>query len=140
MKERCLIPGCRLINFPTHLDDCVLTVVEGRILPFKIKRVFYTSDVEMFSKRGKHALKRCQQVIVPVSGSFRVWLDNGREKDYITLVTVSLGLYIAPMVWRVLDRFSVDAVALVFASEEYDPDDYYRDKDEWRKALADQSS
>jgi hypothetical protein len=105
-----------------------LTFIESRNhLPFDIKRVYYTYDVPGGSDRGAHAHKRLHQLIIAMSGSFDVVLDDGFEKKRFHLNRSYFGLYVCPMMWRELDNFSSGSVCLVLASELFDPDDYYRD-------------
>lgn len=105
-----------------------LTFIEGaRHIPFDIKRVYYTYDVPGGSERGAHAHKKLQQLIIAMSGSFDVMLDDGFDKKRFHLNRSYFGLYVCPMIWRELDNFSSGSVCLVLASEVYDPADYYRD-------------
>jgi dTDP-4-dehydrorhamnose 3,5-epimerase-like enzyme len=113
-----------------------LTVVEGtRHVPFEIKRVFYLYDVPGGADRAGHAHKRLQQLIVAMSGSFDVLLDDGAETRRYQLNRPYFGLYIPPLVWRELTNFSSGSVCVVFASEWYDEEDYYRDHAEFVAAV-----
>jgi len=87
------------------------------------------------SYRGAHAHKRLQQLIIAMSGSFDVVLDDGYEKERFHLNRSYYGLYVCPMMWRYLDNFSSGAVTMVLASTPYDESDYYRDYDEFIKAV-----
>ena len=120
---------CRLIDLPKISDPRGnLTFIEGnQHVPFDIKRVYYTYDVPGGSDRGAHAHKRLHQLIIAMSGSFDVVLDDGFEKKRFHLNRSYFGLYVCPMMWRELDNFSSGSVCLVLASELFDPDDYYRD-------------
>ena len=120
---------CRLIDLPKISDPRGnLTFIEGnQHVPFDIKRVYYTYDVPGGSDRGAHAHKRLHQLIIAMSGSFDVVLDDGVEKKRFHLNRSYFGLYVCPMMWRELDNFSSGSVCLVLASELFDPDDYYRD-------------
>lgn len=122
---------CRLLDLPKITEPRGnLTFVEGqRHVPFDIKRVYYTYDVPGGSDRGGHAHKRLHQLIIAMSGSFDVVLDDGSEKKRFHLNRSYFGLYVCPMMWRELDNFSSGSVCLVLASELFDPDDYYRDYD-----------
>lgn len=107
-----------------------LTVIEGlRDVPFEIKRVYYTYDVPSGEYRGEHAHKTLKQLMVAVSGSFDVHLDDGISKKVVTLNRPYLGLYIAEMIWRYIDNYSSSAVSLVLASNFYQESDYIRDYD-----------
>jgi dTDP-4-dehydrorhamnose 3,5-epimerase-like enzyme len=109
-----------------------ISVVENRLtVPFDTKRVYYLYDVPGGVERGGHAHKALEQLIVAVSGSFTVVLDDGKVKRSFVLNRPYMGLYVTPGIWRVLDDFSSGSVCLVLASEKYDPDDYIRDYDEF---------
>jgi len=84
-------------------------------------------DVPGGSERGGHAHKKLHQLIVAISGSFDVIIDDGKSKKRIHLNRSYQGLYICPMIWRELDNFSSGAVCMVLASDYYDENDYYRD-------------
>lgn len=129
---------CKLIDLPKIADPRGnLTFVEGgRHVPFEIKRVFYLYDVPGGADRGGHALKECHQFLIAMSGSFDVILYDGKEKQRIHLNRSYHGLHIPPMIWREMDNFSSGSVCLALASSTYDPEDYYRDYNEYLKALA----
>ncbi|WP_196862197.1 MULTISPECIES: FdtA/QdtA family cupin domain-containing protein [unclassified Polaromonas] len=104
-----------------------LTFIEGGShIPFDILRVYYLYDVPGGAERGGHAHKGLQQLIIAMSGSFDVVLDDGREKKRVHLNRSYNGLYVCPMIWRELDNFSSGSVCMVLASSKYDEDDYYR--------------
>lgn len=119
---------CKILPLEKILDARgALTFIEENIhIPFDIKRVYYLYDVSTSASRGGHAHKNLQQLIIAVSGSFRVVLDDGDQKKSFTLSRPYEGLYICPMVWREIYDFSSGAVCLVLASENYDETDYYR--------------
>ena len=120
---------CRIIELPRVTDPRGnLTFVEGaRHVPFDIRRVYYLYDVPGGAERGGHGHRALQQVVVAMSGSFDVILDDGRERRRFHLNRPYHGLYIAPLIWRELDNFSSGSVCLVLASAPYDESDYYRD-------------
>ena len=130
--------SCKLIDLPKIAEARGnLTFVEGgRHVPFDIKRVYYLYDVPGGAERGGHAHKNLHQLIVAMSGSFDVVLDDGRQKKRIHLNRSYYGLYVCPMIWREMDNFSSGAVCLVLASNLYDESDYYRGYDDFLKALA----
>ena len=134
--------ACRIIEFPKIADPRGnLTVVEGRRqIPFDMKRVYYLYDVPGGASRAGHAHKALQQVLIAMSGSFDVRLDDGQCKETFHLNRSYFGLYIAPMVWRVIDNFSSGAVCLALASDFYDEGDYYRDYDEYLKEVREGSN
>ena len=96
-------------------------------MPFNIKRIYCLYDVPGGAERGGHAHKNLHQLIVAMSGSFDIILDDGRQKKRIHLNRSYYGLYVCPMIWRAMDNFSSGAVCLVLASNLYDESDYYRD-------------
>jgi hypothetical protein len=105
-----------------------LSFIEGnKHIPFDIKRVFYLYDVPGGSDRGSHAHRKLQQVIVAISGSFDVVLDDGREQKRIALNRSYFGLYVCPLIWSYLDNFSSGAVCMVLTSDYFDESDYIRD-------------
>jgi hypothetical protein len=109
-----------------------LSFVEaGNHIPFDINRVFYLYDVPGGESRAGHALQTCHQLIIAISGSFDVLLDDGNHKVRYQLNRSHYGLHIPPRVWRVLDNFSSGAVCLVLASEKYDANGYYRTYEEF---------
>ena len=128
---------CRLIDLPKIADPRGnLTFIEGgRHVPFQIQRVYYLYDTPGGAERGGHAHKGLHQLIVAMSGSYDVVLDDGRERKRFHLNRSYYGLYVCPMIWRELDNFSSGAVCLVLASNLYDESDYYRDYDEFVKAV-----
>ena len=127
----------RLINLPRiHDPRGDLTPIEGgRQIPFEIARVFYLYNVPVDAERGGHANRTSEQVLFALSGSFRVTVDDGRSREDFWLRDPQKGLYIGRMVWRQMDSFSQGAVSLVLASHHYDENEYYRDYDEFVRAL-----
>jgi hypothetical protein len=127
------IEQCRIIELP-KIEDARgnLSFIEGGIhIPFEIKRAYYLYDVPGGSDRGSHAHKNLHQFIVAMSGSFDVVLDDGKEQKRFHLNRSYYGLYVCPMMWRLLDNFSSGAVCMVLASTHYDETDYIRDYDEF---------
>ncbi len=130
------INDCQIIEFDKHHSDRKgnLSVVEnGKGIPFDIKRVYYLYDVPGGESRGGHAHKALYQIIMAVSGSFSVTLDDGKDKQTFVLNRPYQGLLVVPGIWRTLDDFSSGAVCLVLASEMYDESDYIRDYNEFIK-------
>lgn len=127
---------CRIIDLPKIQDARGnLTFVEGgHHVPFDIQRVYYLYDVPGGAERGGHAHKALHQLIVAMSGSFDVVLDDGTRKLRVHLNRSYQGLYVCPMIWRELDNFSSGSVCMVLASNRYDEADYYRDHAEYRVA------
>ena len=118
----------QIISLPKVVDPRGnLTVAENmKEIPFHISRVYWTYDVPSGSFRGGHAHKHCREVIVAVSGSFTITLDNGREKKSYTLNRPYQGLLVDTDIWRTLDDFSSGSVCLVLAEDLFDEDDYIR--------------
>ena len=123
------IQNCCILELPQICDARGnLSFIEGtRQIPFAIKRVFYLYDVPNGEMRGGHAHKNLQQVMIAMSGSFDVALDDGFGKMTIHLMESSQAVYVPPMIWPELENFSTGAVCLVLASEYYNEADYYRD-------------
>ena len=124
---------CKLISLPKIQDPRGnLTFIEGGShVGFDIQRVYYLYDVPGGSSRGGHAHKELHQLIIAMSGSFDVLLDDGHEKKTFHLNRSYVGLYVCPMIWRELDNFSSGSVCMVLASNRYDEGDYYRDYDQF---------
>jgi len=132
-----MLETCQIIQLKKIPDARgSLTFIEGnKDISFQIERVYYLYDVPASSTRGGHAHKALQQLIVAVSGSFTVVLDDGREKKSFHLGRPYEGLYVCPMIWREVNNFSSGSVCLVLASIPYDENDYYRDYSAFRKAV-----
>lgn len=142
LEKKCFhVEDCSIMELDKHHSDRKgnLTVVEnGTMFPFSTKRVYYLYDVPGGASRGSHAHKTLEQLIVAVSGSFRVSLDDGTNKKTFFLNRPYQGLYVRPGLWRDLEDFSSGAVCMVLASEVYQAEDYIRDYDaflEYRSRL-----
>jgi glyoxylate utilization-related uncharacterized protein len=122
------LQSIRLIPLPRVSDPRGnLTYIEaGAHVPFDIKRVYYLYDVPGGADRGGHAHKQLQQLLIAISGSFDVVVDDGAYKHRYHLNRSYFGLYLPPMTWRELDNFSSGSVCLVLCSAPYDEADYYR--------------
>lgn len=134
--ERYSVDDCSIVELDKHHSDRKgnLSVVENGItLPFNVKRVYYIYDVPGGESRGAHAHKELSQLIIAVSGSFKVVLDDGNEKRTFFLNRPYQGLYVKPGMWRDLEDFSSGAVCMVLASEIYIAEDYIRDYNEFIK-------
>lgn len=113
-----------------------LTFIEsGRHIPFDIKRVYYLYDVPGGAARAGHGHRALHQLMIAMSGSFDITLDDGRNTRRFHLNRSYQGLYIPPMIWRDLDNFSSGAVCMVLASEFYDEADYFRDREAFLAAV-----
>lgn len=127
-----MIENCKIVELPKIADARGnLTFIEEDHIPFEIKRVYYLYDVPGGSERGGHAHKALHQLIIALSGSFDVEIDDGATKKTFTLNRPYEGLYICPGIWRELKNFSSGSVCLVLASNLYSEDDYYRDYDQF---------
>lgn len=102
-------------------------IEEENHIPFKIKRVYWIYDVPGGQKRGGHAFKEQQEFIVALSGSFDVVIDDGKQKQTFSLNRSYYGLYIPSGLWREMNNFSTNSLALVLSSTEFSEDDYIRD-------------
>lgn len=123
------IKDCKLISFPKNhqLNGNLTSITNREEVPFDIKRIYYLYDVPGGNSRGGHAHKDLHQIMVALSGSFTVTLDDGLEKKSFHLYQPYQGLLIPPGLWRDLDTFSSGSICMVLASELYDEQDYFRD-------------
>ncbi len=113
-----------------------LTVAQGlEDVPFEIRRAYWVYDVPGGECRGGHAHRRCRTLLVALSGSFHVTLDNGQRRETYLLNHPWQGLIIETGVWRTLDDFSSGAVCLSLASEPFEEEDYIRDYDEFLRSV-----
>jgi len=119
----------QIINFPFIPDERGnLTFIESdNHIPFTFKRAYWIYDVPGGELRGGHAYHKLEEVIIALSGSFDVVVDNGRNKERFSLNRSYVGLYIPKMVWRQLENFSTNSVCLILASRPYEEADYIRD-------------
>ena len=125
----------KIIELPKFTDRRGnLSVIEnGARLPFTIRRSYWIYDVPGGEKRGGHAFKRNEELIVALSGSFDVIIDNGAQKEKYTLNRSYYGLYVPKGLWREMENFSTNSLSLILSSIEYDPADYIHDYEEFRK-------
>lgn len=127
----------QLIDLPKIVDRRGnLSFIEaGQHIPFRIARTYWIYDVPGGQKRGSHAFKSQHEIIIALSGSFDVLLDDGKEKRRYSLNRSYKALYIPNMIWRSLENFSTNALCLVIASDNYNEDDYIRNYKVFRKNL-----
>ena len=123
------LAGIRLIDFPKILDarGNLSFLQNADQIPFEMQRVYWIYDVPGGEQRGGHAYKSLQEIIIALSGSFDVVLNDGKEEKKYTLNRSYYGLYIPKMVWRHLDNFSTNSLAFIVANKQYDELDYIRD-------------
>ena len=131
------IKDIRIINLPKHLDARGnLSFAENfKQVPFEIVRTYWIYDVPGGEARGGHAFKQNEEFVIALSGSFDVVVDDGQNKQRINLNRSYYGLYIPKGLWRVLENFSTNSVALEFGSIPYSEEDYIRDYDEFLKLM-----
>lgn len=124
----------KLIQLPKFLDarGNLSFVEEFKHIPFKIERTYWIYDVPGGEARGGHAYKENQEFIVALSGSFDVILDDGQERKMYSLYRSYYGLYIPQGIWRELDNFSTNSLALVLSSTLYNPEDYIYDYQQFK--------
>lgn len=131
------ISDCRLID-ALHIADPrgSLAVLEvGAHVPFVVQRVYYLYDVPEGAHRGGHAHKALHQLFIAVSGAFDLVLNDGVDSLRVRLDSPHRAFHVGPMVWRELETFSAGAVCLVLASAPYDEADYYRDFEDFLRAV-----
>ena len=118
-----------IIDFEIKRDERGgLIALEGnKNIPFDIKRVYYIFDTKDGVRRGYHAHKNLQQILVCLHGSCKILLDDGKERSEVTLNFPDKGLLIESMIWREMFDFSSDCVLMVLADGFYDEEDYIRD-------------
>ncbi len=123
----------RIINFPKIEDyrGNLSFVQEGSQIPFEIKRVYWIYDVPGGEFRGSHAFRKTEELIIALSGSFDIVLTDGTYEHRFTLNRSYYGIYIPEMIWRKIENFSTNSLALVVASTDYSASDYIRNYDEF---------
>ena len=117
------------LNFPKIIDERgnLSFIEEKNHIPFPIERVYWIYDVPGGQMRGGHAYKELEEVIIALSGSFDVILDDGKQKQTFSLNRSYYGLYVPKLVWRHLENFSTNALCLILASTPYQEQDYIRE-------------
>lgn len=127
--------------FQQHGDDRgqLVALEEMKDIPFEIKRVYYMYDTGEGVRRGFHAHKSLEQILICIHGSCKILLDNGSEKKIVPLEKPYEGLYISNDMWREMYDFSPDAVLMVLASDYYKEEDYIRDYDKFLEFVKEKS-
>ena len=123
----------QIIQLPKFLDERGnLSFVEQlNHIPFTIRRTYWLYDIPGGESRGGHAYRENQEFIIALSGSFDVILDNGKEKKTFTLNRSYYGLYVPKGLWREMESFSTNSLAMILSSTNFDESDYVRDYDEF---------
>lgn len=131
------IEECCLIQIPkVHDERGNLAVIEKAIIPFSLKRVYYLYDIPSGEFRGGHAHRKQQSLVIALSGSFEIVVDNGITSRRFMLNKPNEGLYIPTYMWREIENFSSGAVCLVLASTEYDELEYIRDYEYFKSIIS----
>ncbi len=127
----------QVINFHIKGDErgSLVAIEQLKDIPFEIKRVYYIWGTEKEFLRGKHAHTELEQILICVSGSCKIRLDNGKEKQIVELKDKNQGLFIGQMIWREMFDFSDNCVLVVLASEYYDEKEYIRDYNEFLETI-----
>lgn len=125
----------RIIELPKISDPRgnLSVIEEFKQIPFKIERTYWIYDVPGGETRGGHAFKETEELIIALSGSFDVTIDDGFVKKVFNLNRSYFGLYVPKGIWREMENFSTNSLALVLSSTKYDANDYIRDYDEFKK-------
>ena len=125
------------IPLQMHGDErgSLIALEETKNVPFDIKRVYYMFGTQTNVRRGYHAHKELRQLAIPVSGSCRFMLDDGKEKIDILLDNPALGLLIEPSIWHEMYDYSPDCILLILASDVYNESDYIRSYDEFVESI-----
>ena len=129
-----MVKKAAIINLPKVEDPRgnLTFVEENNHIPFDIKRVYWIYDVPGGEVRGGHAYKKNEEFIIALSGSFDVILKDGKTRKKFSLNRSYYGLYIPNMLWRTIENFSTNALALTLASTIFNPKDYIRDFNEYK--------
>lgn len=133
------VSDVKIVELPKFLDarGNLSFAEQNNHIPFEIKRTYWIYDVPGGEARGGHAFKKNQEFIVALSGAFDVVVDDGRNKIIYTLNRSYYGLYVPAGLWREMNNFSTNSLALEFGSEHYDEDDYIREYGDFLKLKKD---
>ena len=132
-----MIKKPQIIELARHFDPRgnLSVIEEYKDIPFKIERTYWIYDVPGGEHRGGHAYRENEEFIVALSGSFDVLIDDGKEKKVFNLNRSYYGLYVPKGLWREMNNFSTNSLALVLASTKYDVNDYIRDYDLFKSMI-----
>ncbi|HTJ10952.1 MAG TPA: FdtA/QdtA family cupin domain-containing protein [Dinghuibacter sp.] len=133
MDKRVTTYDCSIFDLPQIRNRAGnITPVHNRVeIPFSVRRVFYLYDIPGGESRGAHAHRECHQFLIAASGSFEVYMDDGKTKRIVQLNRPYVGLHVPPGIWASEINFSSGSICLVLASHKYDPADYIRDYEEY---------
>lgn len=133
------VSDVRIVALPKFLDarGNLSFVEQNNHIPFEIKRTYWIYDVPGGEARGGHAFKQNQEFIVALSGAFDVVVDDGEKKKTFTLNRSYYGLYVPAGLWRTMENFSTNSLALEFGSEHYSGEDYIREYGDFLKLKRD---
>lgn len=125
----------KLVELPKFMDPRgnLSFVEQNNHIPFEIQRTYWIYDVPGGENRGGHAYKQTNEFIIAISGGFDVTIDDGHEKKTFTLNRSYYGLYIPKGLWRQMENFSTNSLALEFADTKYNRSDYVEDYNEYLK-------
>lgn len=132
----------KIINFQQHGDKrgMLVALENSKEIPFTIQRIYYLYNTGKNVRRGYHAHRKLQQILICVSGSCVIHLDDGEQTEEVILDKPYKGLYIANNMWREMHSFSNDAILLALASELYNESDYIRDYQEFCRYVQEQKN
>lgn len=127
------VKNCRLVVLPTVTDERgSLSFGEGGVhLPFEVKRLFWTYNIQAGAERSDHAHRTSRMVLFPIGGAWTIELDDGHEKQTLRMDDPGVGIYIPPLVWCRISDFDEHAACISLASDLYDADDYIHSYDEF---------
>lgn len=136
-KESVKRMNVKIINFEIKGDErgSLIALEQNRNIPFEIKRAYYIFNTKGDVRRGLHAHKDLQQVLIALCGSCKILLDDGREFVEFELNSPDKGLFIDKLIWREIYNFSEDCVLLVLANEYYKEEDYIRNYEEFKNYI-----
>ena len=129
------VSDCQLLNLPKFVDGRgnLSIIEEFKQVPFKIKRSYWIYDVPGGVERGGHAYRQNTEFIVALSGSFDVVIDDGDNRKSFHLNRSYMGLLVPRGLWRVMNNFSTNSLALILSDTDYDADDYIMDYEDYRR-------
>ena len=127
----------KLYNFSSNGDErgSLVVIDKNCGLPFQLKRVYYIFGTQQGISRGHHAHKKLHQIAVCLSGSCRILIDNGKDRESIILKSPKTGIDLPPMLWHEMHDFSNDCILLVLASDNYDEKDYIRNYEDFMEKI-----